>query len=461
MIKTLDRYIIRTFLHSLLMWFIVVLVLRIVVDMFTNMDEFTEGDPTVMELIKNVLIYYSTQMLVYIAEMGGIIIVASAAFTIARMQHTNELTAMLASGVSLYRVVWPIICAAMIMGAIIVVDREVAMPSVRQYLVLKPDEIATMDNSRFSLSFIVDNDGTCWNGQAYDSAKNTIEYPLVIMRDGQTYQYVAHASGRLAEPGMVNGQRGWFVTDGSLMKMDIRTAHGGEAMKMWRQSQGSNAVYTTIGPEVLVKIAKRLFEQKNKIPFPANRAFTAVSYIHDFDRHYNMELRAPRLELKNDSEGNIIAGRLESPQFEFYAEKKRLIAIITAKNAIWIPGSAVQSRWQLNGGRIFICSDLTPDEVELKQSERWLNYLTSNEMTRMLQLKRATDPSSIRMMKFNRVVEPFNSLVMLLLGLPFILSRQRNIKASALRCVLVVGLFYVSFNSVNTCCPTRGRRSCP
>ncbi|HNX26141.1 MAG TPA: hypothetical protein PKK48_01910, partial [Phycisphaerae bacterium] len=27
--------------------------------------------------------------------------------------------------------------------------------------------------------------------------------------------------------------------------------------------------------------------------------------------------------------------------------------------------------------------------------------------------------------------------------LPFILSRQRNIKASALRCVLVVGLFYV------------------
>ena len=32
---------------------------------------------------------------------------------------------------------------------------------------------------------------------------------------------------------------------------------------------------------------------------------------------------------------------------------------------------------------------------------------------------------------------------MLLLGLPFILSRQRNIKASAGLCVLIVGMFYV------------------
>jgi len=33
---------------------------------------------------------------------------------------------------------------------------------------------------------------------------------------------------------------------------------------------------------------------------------------------------------------------------------------------------------------------------------------------------------------------------MLLLGLPFILSRERGIKTSAARCLLVVSVFYVS-----------------
>ena len=42
-----------------------------------------------------------------------------------------------------------------------------------------------------------------------------------------------------------------------------------------------------------------------------------------------------------------------------------------------------------------------------------------------------------------RVANPINNLVMLLLGLPFILSRLRNIKASAFLCLAVVGAFYV------------------
>ena len=44
--------------------------------------------------------------------------------------------------------------------------------------------------------------------------------------------------------------------------------------------------------------------------------------------------------------------------------------------------------------------------------------------------------------KHIRFADPINNLVMLLLGLPFILSRQRNIKASAGLCLLMVGAFY-------------------
>jgi len=41
-----------------------------------------------------------------------------------------------------------------------------------------------------------------------------------------------------------------------------------------------------------------------------------------------------------------------------------------------------------------------------------------------------------------RFTTPINNLVMLLLGLPFILSRERNVKTSAGMCILVVGIYF-------------------
>ena len=42
LIKTLDKYVVRSFLYSLLMWFIEFMSLRIVLDLFVNLDEFAE-----------------------------------------------------------------------------------------------------------------------------------------------------------------------------------------------------------------------------------------------------------------------------------------------------------------------------------------------------------------------------------------------------------------------------------
>ena len=41
--KTLDKYILKTFLFSLVMWMVVIMALRIAVDLFLVMDEFVEN----------------------------------------------------------------------------------------------------------------------------------------------------------------------------------------------------------------------------------------------------------------------------------------------------------------------------------------------------------------------------------------------------------------------------------
>ncbi|GAG53299.1 unnamed protein product, partial [marine sediment metagenome] len=115
--KILDRYILRNFLTSAVTWFVVFMLMRMVADLFINMDEFAKLDMRFGELVGYVATYYSYQSLAYFTELGGVIIVASAAFTLAMMNHTNELTAMLASGVSLQRVIVPIIlCSVLLSG---------------------------------------------------------------------------------------------------------------------------------------------------------------------------------------------------------------------------------------------------------------------------------------------------------------------------------------------------------
>ena len=42
MIKTLDRYVLRSFLISALLCFVTLMSLRVVADLFVNMDEFTK-----------------------------------------------------------------------------------------------------------------------------------------------------------------------------------------------------------------------------------------------------------------------------------------------------------------------------------------------------------------------------------------------------------------------------------
>jgi len=68
--------------------------------------------------------------------------------------------------------------------------------------------------------------------------------------------------------------------------------------------------------------------------------------------------------------------------------------------------------------------------------------MSSADISRLLKLKRVPDQATAKLNQHIRIADPINNLVMLLLGLPFILSRERNLKASAAMCLLMVGVFY-------------------
>ena len=128
MLSVIDRYILRSLVANYVIALASMLSLYVVLDMFVNMDEFTEQGYPIPTVIQNIISYYWPSLFLYFAQLSGIITLFAGMATIARMRKLNEITAVLASGVSLYRVAAPIVVFGMITTSLLVVDTEWLIP---------------------------------------------------------------------------------------------------------------------------------------------------------------------------------------------------------------------------------------------------------------------------------------------------------------------------------------------
>ncbi len=424
MIKILDRYIIRSFLYTALLCFFVLMALRIVVDLFVNMDEFVKGDNPFGEILLGILTYYGTNSLVYFTELGGIIIVASAAFTLAYMNHTNELTAMLASGVSLHRVVWPIVLCAMLLGGLIILDRElvIPIPEIREKLVRDRDN--PFQASDFQVRLVTDGSKTTWYSCRFSPANERIDLPVLILRDNDLKAVATVTGGEGRPVGKAKfGLAGWVFEDATLSWF-------GEGRNVWEALPSSEAVYTSVSPAAILQASGQ---------GPAGTI--AVRNPRMLDGAYGLEVRAARFE-PSPAGGAERGGTLIDPVFIFRRSDGEILVVFFGSSAQWDRHSRGAGFWRLADGRLFYPSDLSSKELQLRQSSSWLDYMSSADLGRLLALDRVPDRTMAVMSRHVRVTEPINNLVMLLLALPFILSRERNLKASATLCLLMVGTYY-------------------
>ncbi len=89
-------------------------------------------------------------------------------------------------------------------------------------------------------------------------------------------------------------------------------------------------------------------------------------------------------------------------------------------------------------------SDLSPKEIQIRQSEGWIRFLS---LARLGELERGggSNLTAIVQTKHTRLTAPIVSMVLLLLGLPFFLTRAPgNILGDAGKCLIACGLCYVS-----------------
>jgi lipopolysaccharide export system permease protein len=194
--KILDRYVARNYLTGYLISLAVLLGLRIVTDMFVNLDEFAEhSDAGAFGVMKNVATYYGAQSTVYFRDFAGLITVIAAVFSLGKMTRQNELVAVMASGVSLKRLIMPIVILSVLMTGVLMVDQEFVIPNLANQLSLNPDEIGGVAFDR--VWFLPDSKGSLISTPKFDILTETMDSPTILTRARDSQNKPWHITGRI------------------------------------------------------------------------------------------------------------------------------------------------------------------------------------------------------------------------------------------------------------------------
>ncbi len=131
----LHRYLLRQFLQIFMICFCSLDGLYVVIDAFSNLEEFISygdkhGGGTMLIMGR----YYAYRSLSFFDMTSGIVALIAAMFTFALFQRYNELTALLAAGIPKWRIVKPVIVAVGLISIAAALSREFVIPAIRDQL---------------------------------------------------------------------------------------------------------------------------------------------------------------------------------------------------------------------------------------------------------------------------------------------------------------------------------------
>jgi lipopolysaccharide export system permease protein len=132
---TFDRYLLRLYVKVLLISLLCLFGLFVVIDAFGNLDEFLVYGRRKSGGVAGVLVeYYGPRLLWFYDRLGGMLAMVSVAFVLTLLQRSNELTALVAAGISPVRVMRPLLWGSLVVALLGAANRELGLPLVRDSL---------------------------------------------------------------------------------------------------------------------------------------------------------------------------------------------------------------------------------------------------------------------------------------------------------------------------------------
>ena len=177
--KILDRYVLRQFVQVFTICFLSLMGLYVVIDAFGHLDSFSKHAETNGNLASVILEYYAYQSLNFFERTGGILAMLAAMFTVTWLQRHQEMTAMLAAGVSKFRIVKPLFFAAILVSMLGVANRELLIPQFRNHLNRSTQDLAGTNPRALNARY--DNNDILIEGEKIIVHEQRIIKPMLML----------------------------------------------------------------------------------------------------------------------------------------------------------------------------------------------------------------------------------------------------------------------------------------
>ncbi len=189
----LDRQRYWAFFKAYVICFVALVGLYIVIDAFSNLDEFNKRADG-LELFKVMGWYYLVHMSLFYDRLCGVIGMMAAIFTVTWMQRNNELLAMLAAGISTQRVIRPVWISTVIVSMVAMLNQELIMPPYAEELRKSHDDDGTR---KIQVSSRHDDRSILIHGLSADRGSKTL-FPCNVTLPVEVYGTIVEISCRQA-----------------------------------------------------------------------------------------------------------------------------------------------------------------------------------------------------------------------------------------------------------------------
>ena len=138
----LDRMYLVRFVQNYLIMLVCLMSLFIVIDLFTNLNDFTNQRGGFAAVAKHIAGYYSVQSTLIFDKLAEPITIIAAVFTVSLMQRTNELLPLLSAGVPTLRIIRPVLLGAVFSLSLAPLNTEFLIPQLADVLTVPRDDPA-------------------------------------------------------------------------------------------------------------------------------------------------------------------------------------------------------------------------------------------------------------------------------------------------------------------------------
>jgi lipopolysaccharide export system permease protein len=176
----IDRYLIRAQLQAFCIVFISLAGLTFVIDAFTNLEEFMLHAEKNGGLLRVLGMYYGYRLISFFDATSPIISLASGMFALSWLERHNELTALLAAGITRWRIAKPAILFTLFVSLLAIANREFVLPSIRFVIARNAQDLDGQTQKNFEARYDHETE-ILFRGKSYQEALQRLESPSLLM----------------------------------------------------------------------------------------------------------------------------------------------------------------------------------------------------------------------------------------------------------------------------------------